>query len=235
MAIIYQITLSIFLLLIPSVALSETSLGETIDCTEVSVDFLDDLNLTREERIMLMDKAFFESLNKFELCQAAKAMTASTSSSAGGGAAGSAGGGSSAEQSGEAGDSGDLASQGQSDAEGLGLEGGFESVATGSMSGTEPKESAEEYASDSEDGLDPSVAELPQPLGGQGRQDGGPQAGSNTNGSLGNGSVPKDIPSAKNDDALAAQIRYAAENEPDPQKKARLWNEYRKYKGLPQK
>ena len=53
--------------------------------------------------------------------------------------------------------------------------------------------------------------------------------------SVANGKLPEDIPSADNDSALAAQIRHAAENETDPVKKAQLWNEYRKYKGLPQK
>ncbi len=47
-----------------------------------------------------------------------------------------------------------------------------------------------------------------------------------------NGKLPEDIPPAANDDALAAQIRYAAENEPDPVKAKQLWNEYRKYKGM---
>jgi len=47
------------------------------------------------------------------------------------------------------------------------------------------------------------------------------------------GKPPEDIPSANNDDAVAAQIRLAAEIEKDPEKKRKLWNEYRKYKGLP--
>jgi hypothetical protein len=60
------------------------------------------------------------------------------------------------------------------------------------------------------------------------------EAGSKTGGNvaLATGKLPEDIPPAKNDDALAAQIRYAAENEQDPVKSAQLWNEYRKYKGL---
>jgi hypothetical protein len=59
------------------------------------------------------------------------------------------------------------------------------------------------------------------------------EAGSSTGDmKMSNGKIPEDIPAAKNDDALAAQIRYAAENEPDPVKSAQLWNEYRKYKGL---
>jgi len=52
---------------------------------------------------------------------------------------------------------------------------------------------------------------------------------------LSNGKAPEDIPAANNDDILAQRIRSAAENETDPEKQARLWNEYRKYKGLPQK
>ena len=47
------------------------------------------------------------------------------------------------------------------------------------------------------------------------------------------GSVPEDIPAADNDDALARQLRRAAENETDPELRKRLWNEYRQYKGLP--
>jgi hypothetical protein len=60
------------------------------------------------------------------------------------------------------------------------------------------------------------------------------EAGSKTGGNMkrSNGKLPEDIPSAQNDDALAAQIRYAAENETDPVKSKQLWNEYRKYKGL---
>jgi hypothetical protein len=52
-------------------------------------------------------------------------------------------------------------------------------------------------------------------------------------GSSGSGALPEDIPVANNDDAVAAQIRVAAELEKDPIKKQKLWNEYRKYKGLP--
>ena len=50
--------------------------------------------------------------------------------------------------------------------------------------------------------------------------------------SAANGKLPDDIPSADNDSALAAQIRRAAENETDPNKRKLLWDEYRKYKGL---
>ena len=47
------------------------------------------------------------------------------------------------------------------------------------------------------------------------------------------GNVPEDIPAADNDDALARQLRRAAENETDPELRKKLWDEYRRYKGLP--
>ena len=50
-----------------------------------------------------------------------------------------------------------------------------------------------------------------------------------------NAIIPKDIPQDDNDSVLEEQIKLAAMNEKDPEKKKRLWNEYRKYKGLPQK
>lgn len=47
------------------------------------------------------------------------------------------------------------------------------------------------------------------------------------------GKVPEDIPDGDNDSVLEAQIRLAAMKETDPIIRARLWNQYRQYKGLP--
>ena len=47
------------------------------------------------------------------------------------------------------------------------------------------------------------------------------------------GDIPDDIPEPDNDSVLEAQIRRAATEETDPRIRAELWNEYRKYKGLP--
>jgi hypothetical protein len=192
-------------------AYAEASLGESIDCTDVSVDYSEDSTLTREERLRLMDKAFFESLNKFELCQAAKEKAKAAGSSGAGGGGDTSAGGAGAESG-----SGDSVSE---------MKGGSagESVPSSTMSGTEVAKkdtSAEDIPALETDSL-------------QGSQD-MDEAGSKTGGNvaLPNGKLPEDIPPAKNDDALAAQIRYAAENEQDPVKSAQLWNEYRKYKGL---
>ena len=52
---------------------------------------------------------------------------------------------------------------------------------------------------------------------------------------LDSGKIPDDIPAADNDSVLEAQIRQAATEEKDPGVRASLWDEYRKYKGLPTK
>lgn len=190
------------------VAYAEESLGESIDCTDVSVDYSDDSTLTREERLRLMDKAFFESLNKFELCQSAKKKA---------GAAGAAGGG-----AGSGGGDGAEGGAGDSGVETGGPSAG-QSVASSTMSGTEvPKEIP---PAEGIEAVESGVAQNSQDMAEAGNKTGG-------NVTIANGKLPDDIPPAKNDDALAAQIRYAAENETDPVKSEQLWNEYRKYKGL---
>lgn len=47
--------------------------------------------------------------------------------------------------------------------------------------------------------------------------------------------LPSDIPSGDQDDVVARQLREAAMKETDPELREKLWNEYRKYKGLPVK
>jgi hypothetical protein len=45
---------------------------------------------------------------------------------------------------------------------------------------------------------------------------------------------PPDIPSGDGDDVVARQLREAAMREPDPAVREKLWEEYRKYKGIEQ-
>lgn len=44
--------------------------------------------------------------------------------------------------------------------------------------------------------------------------------------------APTDIPSGSDDDVVARQLREAAMREPDPAVREKLWDEYRKYKGV---
>jgi hypothetical protein len=55
-----------------------------------------------------------------------------------------------------------------------------------------------------------------------------PPAGPNVAGS----GTPDDIPDARDDDIIARQLREAALQETDPELKEKLWDEYRRYKGL---
>jgi hypothetical protein len=45
---------------------------------------------------------------------------------------------------------------------------------------------------------------------------------------------PEDIPSGSDDDVVARQLREAAMRETDPKLREKLWDEYRKYKGIDQ-
>lgn len=194
--------------IVQSAVYAQENLAASVDCADIRVNYADDPTLTREERIRLMDKAYYKSLNKFELCQSAKKMV------------GTSDGGATAAGINGANGSSDNSSNSPSEKEGA-------SVASSMMSGTElPK-----VGSAAEDNIKVEKSDVSSAL----------RSAKNKNnmnkGNIlaGNGKLPEDIPSADNDGALAAQIRYAAENETDPVKKVQLWNEYRKYKGLPQK
>jgi hypothetical protein len=191
---------------------AQENLEASIDCTDVRVDYADDPTLTREERIRLMDKAYYKSLNQFELCQSANKM------------AGTSDGG--ATTAGTNGANGSSDNSGDSSSEKEGASAG-ESVASSTMSGTELSKVSSATENNSK------VEESDVISGSQSENN--ENSMNKRNISAGNGRLPEDIPSADNDGALAAQIRYAAENETDPVKKVQLWNEYRKYKGLPQK
>lgn len=178
-----------------SAVYAQENLEASIDCTDVKVDYVDDPTLTREERIHLMDKAFYNSLHKFELCQSDRKMAGTNGAKGGNGA------------NGNSGDSGDSSSK----TEGASAKG---STASSTMSGTElPKVSSVQPSANNENSMNKDNIPVVS----------------------GSGKLPEDIPPADNDSALAAQIRHAAEIETDPVRKERLWNEYRKYRGLPQK
>jgi hypothetical protein len=72
----------------------------------------------------------------------------------------------------------------------------------------------------------------PQP-GGSGGSTGGLRGGPSTSDeSEAAYPVPDDIPEGRGDDVVARQIREAAMNEPDPELREALWDEYRRYTGL---
>lgn len=184
---------------------ADESLSSGIDCSEISINYADNPDLTRAERIAAMEAAFYDSVNRFETCNLSNSSQASSQSASQSSNSGSGSGASDESQS-------------TGDNENNNAEGTFESVASSVLTGTEidiePPELDSSFESDTETS-DAEVTALSS-------------AGAN-------GAIPEDIPEANNDDAVAAQIRLAAELEKDPEKKEKLWDEYRKYKGITKK
>ena len=193
-----KICLAILLMVIGSQATAEEALSESIDCSKTNVQFVDQLDWTPSERLEAMDKAFFDSVNRFELCNLSNQSTSASASESG------------ANQASDASD--ETTSESSDFSEDR--EAGFNSVASPSISGTEAEPAPPPALIPDDSIADETISS---------------SAGS----SASNGTKPADIPDADNDDVVAAQIRRAAEIEQDPVKKAKLWNEYRKYKGLP--
>jgi len=199
-----------FILIYHAVAISafaDDSLSSGIDCSEISINYADNPDLTRAERIAAMEAAFYDSVNRFETCNLSNSSQASSQSA------------SQSSNLGSGSDSGSGESDGsESTGDNNNTEGTFESVASSVLTGTEidvePPELDSSFESDTE-ASDTEVTAL---------SSGGA-----------NGAIPEDIPEANNDDAVAAQIRLAAELEKDPEKKEKLWDEYRKYKGITKK
>jgi len=178
------------------------------DCSRVEIEYGEDGKvLTAAEKTARMDKAFYESLARFERCQ--------TSLSGGGSGAGGGGGGGGG-ASGNAGEGGNNGSIGNNGSSADSADGSVQSVPSSSVSGTEPDPDKKDGAARETALQSPQTGTEPQP-----------QA------MPGGGKLPEDIPPADNDSVLEAQIRAAAEAEQDPEKREKLWNEYRRYKNLP--
>ncbi len=165
------------------------AVGELLDCSQITIDYEDDEELTEDERLARMERALNRSLNQFDLCQTT------------------------ADQAAQRADGGDHRNgngdgDGDGDADGAAL-------------------------SDSED-MDGDTAEPASPPPHDPAAHAATPKTTIPATSEANGALPEDItPVADNDDRVAAQIRLAAELAQDPEKKKKLWNEYRKYKGLP--
>jgi hypothetical protein len=135
-------------------------------------------------------------------------------------------------RTGSAGDSGADAERGQgapgSSADG---EGENEQVQSGGGAGGPAGESAESKSGESEQ---QNKSEKQAETGGEVAE--GNEQVASTGGTTdvghqkSNSSVPPDIPDGKDDDIVARQLREAAETEQDPELRAKLWDEYRKYK-----
>ena len=85
-----------------------------------------------------------------------------------------------------------------------------------------------------------AVADEESTFGGSVASTGSSSVGGGIGGSRGNAPPtdgakyppPGDIPAGNDDDVVARQLREAAMREADPEVREKLWNEYRKYKGI---
>ena len=197
--------------------------GAFRDCTQIDLEYERDPSLTAQENLKRMDASFYKSLAQFDSCFDQTGNQPSASGSAVGRA-------SSAGKEGEASESGQMTGAAPASHEGGGLQTSRSSQPSEEMSGTDSSSSAEEEVSTPQ-------AAAPASGSAQAKKDdsGAVRAVNQTDGNeaLENGKVPEDIPPADNDSVLEAQIRQAAINETDPEVRARLWDEYRRYKGLP--
>lgn len=168
-------------------------LSAEVDCSTVGINYTENSEWTNDERLEAMDKAFFESVDRFELCNLSNKSGGSSSS-------------------------GSESAQASNSSEGAQAN----STESSTLKGTEESESTEMSEIESTE-VSNNTSLSKNTNSKQTMKSGGRQI---------NGSQPKDIPNANNDDVIAAQIRLAAEIEQDPVKKKKLWNEYRKYKGM---
>ena len=122
----------------------DTDASDYDDCTRIELDFEAGAGaLTHEEKIALMDREFYESLARFDRCQA----SFSSSDGGGGGGGGDSAGG---------GDGGGDGSDGDQDGD---QGGGVQSVPSASVSGTEPEKPPQEDAERGPDALQPATAD----------------------------------------------------------------------------
>ena len=200
--------------------------------------------LTPAERIARLDEALNESLARFDECQndvpVTEAPDAGTETASGGpadagGDAADGGGDGTGRTAGAEGDGdGGNARPGEPADDGDGVD----SVAATGIEGTRdsgdgapatPGDGAESVAAEGVEGTQPPEDDAGTTSGTSRPAGSGGAPGDH------DGVIPDDIPEPDNDSVLEAQIRRAAMEETDPKTRAELWNEYRKYKGLPPK
>jgi hypothetical protein len=206
-------------LVLPSLVASPTLADQRSDCTNIAIDYSDNSALTVQEQASAMEKAFYDSLNKYDSCLTEEEDEASDEASESGAQGGEQGGGT----SGDGGATGSISGTGSGAGSDAAQAASAGAAASTGISGTlkpSEQEEAEGALPGEQETADP--AEETKPKG---------QAAIKLN----NGKTPDDIPASDNDSLLEIKIREAAENETDPETQAKLWNEYRKYKGLPLK
>ncbi|MBC6414115.1 MAG: hypothetical protein GDA45_04170 [Chromatiales bacterium] len=250
---IYPGLARILWLAILMLCMATTGANDTLDdsdCPIIMPNFDDMVLLTREERIQLMDQALKDALSQVQECR----QRISEQHTQSGSSANTAGGSGAASSSNGDGNNNDAANE-NSNANNSENQQNKNQQQTATPSTATPSSdiSGSEAAKQDEINSQPPGQTATPSATLSGNQpvqpksttaaeqsvDGQPPLTSSTirdsQKALDNGQLPEDIPSVDNDDIIAQQIREAALAETDPDKQAKLWNEYRRYKGIPEK
>ena len=250
------------IVLLCTTVLQASDLTDEGECPIVVPDFDDMMLLTREERIQLMDQALKDALSQVQDCKQHRSdMQTQNSSGATDAAATDADGentntdssGDNANSSANDTEAEQNDAQNQQTATPSSELSGSEAPKQQPSTDMEPSSTADEYI----DTQPPQTAIPSGELSGTEAveskiEDSDPSSDEqpvdtdtvrDDKRALDNGKLPEDIPPADNDDIpladnddiIAKQIRAAALAEPDPLKQAKLWNEYRRYKGISEK
>jgi hypothetical protein len=220
-----------------SPALSNTEQSKAHDCTTIELEAVIDQNASREDNLERLSQQFFQSVNRIEHCDREPQTDNDQSSS---GNAADASNNTEADASADAGTAAQATPStslvGTSLTEDLP---NMVAPSASNMAGTTPMADPADVGTAASnmtgtetgtmtgtatDAESETAAVTARPQMQQAEPDQ----------RLTNGKIPDDIPAGDNDSAFEAQIRAAAMAETDPDTQKNLWNEYRRYKGLPE-
>ena len=230
-----------------SPALGNTELSKTHDCTTIELEAVIDQNASREDNLERLSQQFFQSVNRIEHCDR-EPQTDSDQSSSSSAADASADASAGAEAEANASAAPDTPAQNTASPGGASTSPtAAQATPSSSLVGTSLAEDLSNMAA-------PSASNMTGTTPMADTADMGTMTGTATDGDsetaavtsrpqmqqaepdqrLTNGKIPDDIPETGNDSVFEAQIRAAAMAETDPNTQKNLWNEYRRYKGLPE-
>ena len=232
-----------------SPALGNTELSKTHDCAIIELEAVIDQNASREDNLERLSQQFFQSVNRIEHCDR-EPQTDNDQSSSSNAADATA----DASNNTEADASADAGSPAQNTAS----PGGASTSPTAAQAAPSSSLVGTSFAKDLPNMVVPSASNMAGTTPMADPADIGTETGTMTGTAtdaesetaavtarpqmqqaepdqrLTNGKIPDDIPNADNDSAFEVQIRAAAMAETDPDTQKNLWNEYRRYKGLPE-
>ena len=226
-----------------SPALGNTELSKTHDCTTIELEALIDQNASREDNLERLSQQFFQSVNRIEHCDRELQTDSDQSLSS-----------SATDASADANADASASAAPDTPAQNTASPGGESTNSTAAQATPSSSLVGTSLAEDLSNMAAPSASNMTGTTPMADTADMGTMTGTATDGDsetaavtsrpqmqqaepdqrLTNGKIPDDIPEAGNDSVFEAQIRAAAIAEADPDTQKNLWNEYRRYKGLPE-